>query len=91
MAVRLESKVKHFLADTATDELPRVGAMFEGVVLTLADLPVGSTVLFRDTGKLTRWNGLDWAEAVEVSDEACQPAILAELREIKTMIALKLA
>lgn len=93
MAVYLESKVKHLLADAETDELPRVGSMFEGTILAAGDLPVGSTVLYRDTGKIRRWNGLDWLEAATPEDKQALllSAILAEMKTIKDRIALATA
>ena len=89
--VRIEVKTKRFIADAQGDELPRVGVMFDGAILTEPDLPVGSTVLYRDTGKIKRWNGHDWAAAETTdNDESLLAAILAEIRELKTMIAMTL-
>lgn len=93
MAVRLETRVKHFLADDASDDLPRVGVMVDGYVLDENDLPIGSTVLYRDTGIIKRWNGLDWAESVPSENTEAQllSAILLELRDLKERVALATA
>lgn len=92
MAVSLEQKIRHFIADSSSDDLPRVGVMWEGVVVTSADLPVGSSVLYRDTGKIVRWNGRDWAQShTTENSEALLSAILAELHDIKERIAIATA
>ena len=89
MSVQLEVKTKRFIADSECDDLPRPGLMLDGAILTVADLPVGSTVLYKDTGKLRRWNGSEWSAAVvENTSEVLLSAILAELRDIKERIAL---
>ncbi len=92
MAVYLETKCKRFLADSAADILPRAGVMFDGVVLAATDIPVGSTVLYRDSGKVKRWNGSDWADAAPPeTEEALLPAILVELRSINERLNLATA
>lgn len=89
MAVRLETKVKHFLADSSEDQLPRVGVAWEGVVLPAADLPVGSSVLYRDTGQIAWWNGRDWMPAMPTDAmELYLAAILDEVRQLRESISL---
>ena len=89
MAVHLETKVRHYLADSEADDLPRVGMTLDGHVLDNTDLPIGSTVLYRDTGRIKRWNGSEWSAAeLTNQSELLLSAILAELRDIRERIAL---
>lgn len=89
MAVRLETSRKHFLADEESDDLPSVGRVFDGAVLAGTDLPVGSTVLYRLSGKIRRWDGREWC-AVEQheSQEYLLAAVLFELRRLNQRIEL---
>ena len=89
MGVRLETRPKRFLADNAGDDLPRVGMLLDGAVLTAADLPAGSTVLYADSGKIKRWNGSEWSEvAANETQEALLAAILAELQTLNQRLAI---
>ena len=87
--VRLETSYRRFIADNEDDELPLVGRMLDGAVLTAGDLPVGSTVLYRKSGRIKRYNGRDWV-AIELTDnhETILAAILQEMRQLNERISL---
>lgn len=78
MAVRLESTIKRYTG-LSSDDKPRLGQNSDGVEVSAADLPVGSSFLESDTGNIYRWTGTQW----QFGDS---PEVL-ELREIKALLA----
>lgn len=62
MAVKLEGPIRRYLG-TSADTKPTIGAQADGLVITAADLPAGSSFLESDTGLIYRWDGSDWKVA----------------------------
>lgn len=85
--MRLESSIKRYIG-LSTERKPRPGlTMEDGVVVTLSDLPAGSSFFEEDTGLVSRWTGLVWTEGFpEVRSEELQIQIeiLSELRAART-------
>lgn len=77
MAVRLESTIKRYIGNS-TDPKPTFGVVIDGVEITSADLPVGSSFMEADTGHIYRWSGTQW----QFGDS---PEVI-ELREIKGLL-----
>lgn len=84
MAVYLETSTRRYIG-ASTDTKP----------VLLADpagdkaMPVGSSFLENDTGKIFRWDGVEWKH-YEAIDEQVQTLqlILAELTELRELVTL---
>lgn len=97
MAVRLEKTVKRFLADREGEVLPGVGdSVFNEsgntYTLTANDLPVGSTVKYRDTNRISVFNGQGWTLLTDVADPNTDllAQILGELKANGETLSLML-
>lgn len=78
MAVRLESTIKRYIGG-AGDVKPRPGITLpDGILITAAELPVGSSFLEEDTGLISRWTGVNWTVALPEMD-AVSNILLAEI------------
>lgn len=82
MTVKLEGSISRYIG-LATDTKP-VGDFANGEIV-----PVGSSFLETDTGKIYRWNGLHWNFAAP-SDEnaALLTVIYLELQAIRAAVEL---
>ena len=91
MAVKLEGTIKRFIG-LSTDTKPSVGLNLDGLTLTALDLPPGSSFLETDTGRIWRYNSLEWVIHVPENEQAeYLQAILFELASIKEAIVEGLA
>lgn len=89
MGVRLETAIKRLFAESESDELPRVGVVFDGALVTVNDLPPGSTVLYGDSGRIRRWSGSEWVwpDPDNETNELLREVIL-ELRSLREHVQL---
>ena len=78
MTVRRETKVNRYIG-VSGDRKPEPGHTVDGEVLTVDDVPTGSTFLAVDTNELWHWNGWEWI--FTTSPE------VRELQEIKSLLA----
>jgi len=80
MAVKLEGSINRYLG-LSTDSKP-VGDFASGQII-----PVGSSFMETDTGRIYRWNGGGWKYA-EPSDEtaALLTVIYLELQELRQLV-----
>lgn len=86
MAVKLEGTIKRWIG-LSTDIKPKVGLTVEGLTITANDLPVGSSFLEEDTGRIWRYNSVEWVVHVPSNEQAeYLQAILFELANIKETI-----
>ena len=86
MAVKLEGTIKRWIG-LSTDIKPKVGLTVEGLTITANDLPVGSSFLEEDTGRIWRYNSVEWVVPVPSNEQAeYLQAILFELANIKETI-----
>ena len=91
MAVKLEGTIKRFIG-LSTDTKPSVGLNLDGLTLTALDLPPGSSFLETDTGRIWRYNSLEWVIHVPENEQAeYLQAILFELASIREAIVEGLA
>ena len=82
MTIRLEGSINRYLG-LSTDAKP-VGDFANGETI-----PVGSSFMETDTGKIYRWDGGAWKYASPEDDQAqLLAAILSELRNIRTTVEL---
>lgn len=67
---RLEGTIKRFIG-LSTDKKPRPGHVGEdGIALSSGDVPAGSSFLETDTGRICRFDGLDWVLHVPLDEQA---------------------
>lgn len=59
MAVRLEGSIQRWIG-FSSDRKPGLGVDSENVTTAPADIPVGSSFLESDTGRIFRWTGTTW-------------------------------
>ena len=59
MAVKLEGSIQRWIG-FSSDTKPGLGVDSENVTTAHADIPVGSSFLESDTGRIFRWTGTTW-------------------------------
>ena len=89
MTVLLEGTTRRYIG-LSTDEKPSVGLQIDGHTVGANDLPVGSSFLETDTGRIYRWNGNAWTVPALESDDQLfvLQAILIEVTQLREMVAL---
>ena len=88
MAVRLETTIKRFIGDSE-DQKPVVGSLVEGVIIAAQDVPIGSSFLETDTGRIYRYSSDGWVVFVPENEEAyLLSALLVEVAGINQLLTL---
>lgn len=85
MAVTLETSNRRYIG-ASTDTKPVLLADTAGD----KPIPAGSSFLENDTGKIFRWDGVEWKHYEAPIDEQLQTLqmILVELTELRQLVAL---
>ena len=96
MAVTFVSSVKKW-SGLSNDAKPVVGQVrSDGYRIEAVDIPVGSTFLETDTGRMYRWTGFEWEFPTSFTSEdtwkesmlETNLAILAELKQMREELAV---
>lgn len=87
MTIRLEGTIKRYLGES-TDTKPQSGEPY-GRDATIETIPVGSSFLETDTGRIYRWDGEGWVAYIPSDAQAFYlRAILLELQQLNRQLEL---